>query len=159
MNAIQEHRGFATVGHLQDYDGLTAAAVIYLRMWCDGAQTQAGVMNDLIDTLGTTRGHSAIAALAELCSMCVRHGRRPLCRHGLKCRCVGADEASFAHFVSTAATGEREDAMMIAILLVRPDMAPALTSLATDFGLALKQMNLAAPKAIAEMPNGQPVLH
>ncbi|MEL6683591.1 MAG: hypothetical protein AAFQ09_13290 [Pseudomonadota bacterium] len=159
MTISLAHRGAATVAVLDDYDGLSAAAVLYLRMWCDGPETQTSVMNDLIDTLGRARGHNAIAAFAELCSMCVQHGRRPLCRHGLKCRCVGADEASFAHFVATAADGEREDAMLIAMLLVRPDMAPALTSLATDVGLALKQMNLAAPKAVAHMSNHQPVLH
>lgn len=159
MSPAPRHRGGATVAVLDDFDGLTAAAVVYLRMWCEGPQTQTRVMNDLLGTLGAQRGHNAVAAFAELCSMCVQHGRRPLCRHGLKCRCVGADEASFAHFVATAATGDRDDAMLMAILLVRPDMAPALTSLATDFGLALKQMNLAAPKAVAEMPNHQPVLH
>jgi len=159
MNAALAHRGAAAVAVIDDFDGLTAAAVIYLRMWCEGPETQTNVMNDLINTLGRGRGHNAVAAFAELCSMCVRHGRRPLCRHGLNCRCVGADEASFAHFVASAADGEREDAMMIAMLLVRPDMAPALTSLAADFGLALKQMNLAAPKSVAKKPIHQPVLH
>ncbi|MDX8346358.1 hypothetical protein SLH49_00010 [Cognatiyoonia sp. IB215446] len=116
-------------------------------------------MKDILNTLGETRGSNAIASFSELCSICVQHGRRPFCRHALKCRCVGADEASFAHFVATAAEGDRDDAMLIAILMVRPDMAPVLTSLAADFGLALKQMNLAAPKAVAQMRAHQPVLH
>ncbi|MEL6838471.1 MAG: hypothetical protein AAFP85_04225 [Pseudomonadota bacterium] len=159
MNAVPSHRGGASVAVLDDFDGLTAAAVLYLRMWHEGPETQTGVINDLMNTLGTRRGHKAVATFAELCSMCMRHGRRPLCRHGLNCRCVGADEASFAHFVATAATGDRDDAMLMAILLVRPDIAPALTSLAADFGLALKQMDLAAPTTVAQMSNSRHVLH
>ena len=151
MTNTIEHRGSATVGHLQDFDGIAAASIIYLRMWCTGPETQASFIADLTNTLGVDRGNKAIEAFAELCSVCVRHGRRPLARHGLHCKCVGADEASFAHFVATAAEGDREDAMLIAILLVRPDVAPIITSLAADFGLALKQMNLAAPRAIAQM--------
>ena len=159
MNAMTPHRGGAAVGHLQDYDGITAAAIIYLRMWCDGPDTQASVITDMTNTLGPARGRRAMEALGELCSICARHGRRPLTRHALQCSCVGADEASFAHFVATAADGDRDDAMLMAILLVRPDMAPIATGLAAQFGLALKQMNLAAPRVIARTPTYQPTFH
>ncbi|WP_108815511.1 hypothetical protein [Loktanella sp. Alg231-35] len=159
MNAPNDHRGGATVGHLHDYDAVTAAAVIYLRMWCDSPETQAGFVTDLTGTLGIGRGHKAVEAFAELCSICARHGRRPLTRHGLHCKCVGADEASFGHFIATAAEGEREDAMLIAILLVRPDMASIITGLAADFGVALKQMNLAAPRAMAQTSFSHHTLH
>ena len=53
----------------------------------------------------------------------------------------------FANFVMTAATGERDDAMLIATLLVRPDVAPVVTSVATEVGLALCQMSLRLPLA------------
>ncbi|MEL6683779.1 MAG: hypothetical protein AAFN63_19350 [Pseudomonadota bacterium] len=160
MTDAPSHRGAATVGYLQDFDAVAAASIVYLRMWCDSAETQASVMHDLTHTLGLGRGRKAIKALGELCGMCITHGRRPLCRHGLHCKCVGADEASFAHFIASAADGARDDAMLIAIHLVRPDVAPIVTSLATDFGLALKQMNLAAPRAMAEVPaQPHPTLH
>jgi hypothetical protein len=34
----------------------------------------------------------------------------------------------------------------MAMLMVRPDFAPLTTARATDFGLALKRMNLRAPR-------------
>lgn len=160
MTMPPDQRGGATVGHLQDYDAITAASVVYFRMWCNGADTQATVIQDLTLSLGLGRGRKAAEAFGELCGMCARHGRRPMMRHALHCKCVGADEASFAHFIAAAAEGDRDDAMMIAILLVRPDVAPLVTSLAADFGLALKQMNLAAPRAMAQMsPQPQPTFH
>lgn len=73
-------------------------------------------------------------------------------RHSVHCKCLGADESCFANFIVTAATGERDDAMLIATLLVRADVAPLITALATDFGLALMRMNLAAPKDVAGDP-------
>lgn len=72
-------------------------------------------------------------------------------RHALHCKCLGADEACFANFIATAATGEREDAMLIATLIVRADVAPLIASLAAEVGLAFRQMQLAAPRHIARM--------
>ena len=66
--------------------------------------------------------------------------------HAITCKCIGSDEACFASFIATAATGEREDAMLISTLLVRADIGPIITSLAADFGLALVRMNLSSPK-------------
>ncbi len=71
----------------------------------------------------------------ELLDLLADYRRRPLVRHAPDCRCVGADEAVFAHFVTTAATGEREDAMLIATLLVRADVSPLAASLAQTVGL------------------------
>ncbi len=70
-------------------------------------------------------------------------------RHSVQCKCLGADEACFANFIATAATGEREDAMLIATLLVRPDVAPLIVSLAADVGLAFMRMCLSAPREMA----------
>ncbi|MGY9038053.1 MAG: hypothetical protein ACKVLA_09570, partial [Rhodobacterales bacterium] len=94
----------------------------------------------------------------QLCSLCARFGRRPLMRHSVTCKCLGADESCFANFISTATEGQREDAMLIATLLVRADMAPLVASLAADFGLALKRMHLSAPRDIARIEVA-PTLH
>ncbi|WP_342077833.1 hypothetical protein [Yoonia sp. SS1-5] len=144
-----ENRGGAAVGFVADLDAVTAASVIYLRMWCNGPDTQACVSNDLAATLGVGRGRKAVQAFDELCRICARHGRRPLMRHAVTCKCVGADEACFGNFVAIAAEGDRDDAMLMATLLVRPDVAPLVVSLAAEFGLALMQMNLSAPREIA----------
>ena len=146
MSSASERRGGTAVGMINDYDGIEAAAVIYLRMWFDGPQERRNMHEDLRQSLGAAKAGKAFQALGDLFSLCATHGRRPLMRHSSTCKCVGADEACFARFICAAAEGEREDAMLIATLIVRPDVAPIITALATDFGLALKQMNLAALK-------------
>lgn len=153
------NRGGATVGMITDLDAIAAASVIYLRMWCNGPEGQHNVQNDFACALGADRGHRALETFTELCRLCAHHGRRPLMHHAISCKCIGADEACFANFVAIAADGDRNDAMLIATLLVRPDVAPAIAALAMDFGLALKQMNLAAPRDVSHAPSTQKTLH
>ncbi len=159
MTTSAQRRGGAPVGLLADLDAVSAASVIYLRMWCNGVRTQADVWNDLAGTLGPQRGRQALHSFEQLCDLCARHGRRPLVRHSLKCKCLGADEACFANFIATAVDGERDDTLLMATLLVRADIAPVIASLATEFGLALKQMNLAAPREAVEVRPPQSTLH
>ncbi len=145
MTGAEKKRGGATVGLISELDGLEAASVIYLRLWCNGPDSQASVHGDFIATLGVEHGQRALTCFEDLCRICAQHGRRPLMRHSVNCKCLGSDESCFANFIGAAAQGARDDAMLIATLLVRPDMAPLVTSLATDFGLALKRMNLRTP--------------
>lgn len=146
MSIAQDKRGGAPVGFITELDGVEAASVIYLRLWCDGPESQASVGSDLEFSLGSDQGRRALNAFKDLCTLCAKHGRRPLMRHSVHCKCLGSDESCFANFIGAAATGQHDDAMLIATLLVRPDVAPLLTSLATDFGLALRRMKLAAPR-------------
>lgn len=161
MSIAQEKRGGAPVGFITELDEIEAASVIYLRLWCDGPEAKASVWNDFESSLGTDRGRSALKSFEDLCNFCTTHGRRPLMRHSLNFKCLGADEACFANFIACAATGEREDAMLIATLLVRPDVAPLITALAADFGHALMRMNLAASKDIRTSDQGkdEPSIH
>lgn len=149
MTSAQEKRGGAPVGNITDLDGIEAASVIYLRLWCDGPASQAGMRDEFASSLGLDRGGKALKSFEDLCRLCAQHGRRPLMRHSVSCKCLGSDEACFANFIATAAMGDREDAMLIATLLVRPDVAPLITAFAADFGLALKRMTLSAPKHLA----------
>ena len=158
MTQTTPPRGAAPVGFLTELGSVEAASVIYLRLWCDGPESQAQVWNDFAARLGPNQGRKALKSFEDLCALCTRHGRRPLMRHSVQCKCLGADESCFANFVAAAATGEREDAMLIATLLVRADVAPMIASLACDVGLALKQMQLGAPAdfAAAPLPNQTP---
>ena len=159
-DAVQK-RGAAPVGHLETLDAIEAASVIYLRLWSDGPDAQASVVQDFTQTLGIKAGCKAVEAFQDLCAICTQYARRPMMRHGVSCQCVGADECCFATFVATATDGDREDAMLIATLLVRPDVAPIAASLAAQFGLSLKRMQLRAPvdyKRAAPLPHGA-VLH
>ena len=148
MTASDKNRGRAPVGFITELDGIEAAAVIYLRLWCDGPDAQAQVWNDFASELGPENGRKALKSFEDLSALCKRFGRRPLMRHSVQCKCLGADESCFANFVATAATGDREDAMLLATLLVRPDVAPMIASLAADVGLAFMQMRLSAPRAV-----------
>ena len=144
MKKAQEQRGGAPVGFIAELDGVEAASVIYLRLWCDGSKAQANVWNDLAAGLGTDRGRRALKGFEDLYNLCSAHCRRPIMRHSVNCKYLGADEACFANFIACAAMGDREDAILIATLLVRPDVAPLITALAADFGHALMCMNLAS---------------
>lgn len=139
---MSAQRGAAPVGHLSDLGAIEAAAVLYLRLWCDGSDAQAQVRRDFDIALGAPQGQAAAIAFQGLCDLCTRHARRPLMRHKLTCTCLGADESCFATFIAAAAEGAREDALMMACLIVRPDVAPLLADLAARFGMALMRMNL-----------------
>ncbi len=118
---------------------------MYLRLWGDGAQGRADAASDFEIALGAEGGRAAMLTLDRLCSLCAHHGRRPLIRHGLSCSCLGADENCFAQMIAAASEGAREDAMMMASLIVRPDFAPALASLSEELGLALRRMTASVP--------------
>ncbi|MBW4709238.1 hypothetical protein KX928_15715 [Roseobacter sp. YSTF-M11] len=152
-------RGGAPVGYLTELTGAEATSVLYLRLWGDGPGRQADVWADLTQALGPARGRAAMKSFEQLVGLCARHGRRPLMRHAIDCKCIGADEACFANFVAAATDGDREDALLIATLLVRADIAPMITSLACDFGLALKRMHLAEPRALAGATDLVPTVH
>ena len=159
MTAIETPRGGAPVGVLSDLADVEAAAVICLRLWCDGPDSKAAVRADFTDALGPEGGARAMREFEQLLGLCARHGRRPLMRHGVHCKCVGADEACFANCIAAAAEGDLNDAMLIATLLVRPDMAPMAVPLAAAFGLALRRMMLAASRDLPPQPLNHATLH
>lgn len=129
-------RGGAPVGHLDSLPPLGELSVRALRRWCDdGALALA---RDLGLALGDPGGEEAASALDALFRHCLAGGRRPFMHHGGGCPCLGADEAAFAELVQTATEGEREDALLLACLMVRPDLAPLLVHLAQAAGLALR---------------------
>ncbi len=150
MNAMTPppHRGGAPVGYVTELGPVEAGAVLYLRLWCDGPEAQVQVWNDFATALGPKSGRKVLKSFETLCDLCVRHGRRPLMRHSVTCKCLGADESCFANFIGYASEGEREDALLIATTIVRPDMAPSLVGLAQEFGLALRQMAIKARQPI-----------
>ncbi len=150
--AAHNARGGASVGYVTELDAVGAGAVLYMRLWFDGPEAQAQVWRDFSSHLGPDGGRAALRSLENLCSLCAQHGRRPLMRHQVQCRCLGGDEACFAQFVGAASDGDREDAMMLAMTMFRADMAPCLVGLAEQFGLALKRMALASLKPPAAPP-------
>jgi len=159
MTAAIPNRGGASVGQLSHMDGLEAACVIYFRLWAENADSRNAVRDDFTIALGGVHGAAVTRAWEELMGICTHHARRPLMRHALTCKCLGADESCFANFIAAAAEGAHEDALLMATLLVRVDMAPVLTSLACKCGLALKRMSLAAPRDMARQAPESRTLH
>ena len=133
--------------------------MLYLRLWCDGAGSRQAVWEDFSTALGLDYGAAASDAWETLMELFADHCRRPLMRHAVTCTCLGADESCFAKFIAAAAEGAREDAMLMATLIVRADMAPVLTSLACECGLALKCMSIAASRDMARRAVAPTTLH
>ncbi len=152
-------RGGAAVGRLTDLAPIEAGAVMYLRLWSEGAKGRADAASDFDIALGANQGRAAMLTLDRLCSLCASYGRRPLIRHGLGCACLGADENCFAQMIAAASEGAREDAMMMASLIVRPDFAPALASLSEKLGMALRRMTAAVPMPTTGHQTPSAVLH
>ncbi|WP_299844981.1 hypothetical protein [uncultured Roseovarius sp.] len=159
MNAPVSFRGAAPVGHMAELGPVEAGAILYLRLWSDGPDSQTQVWNDFATALGPVHGRRVLKSFEELCALCARHGRRPLMRHNVSCNCVGADESCFANFIGYASEGAREDAMLIAINIVRPDIAGTLVGLAEDFGFALKRMGLKADRLAQQQPRRHTTYH
>lgn len=138
MNVAQRSRGGAPVGFLSELGPIEANAITYLRLWCQSVDAQDAIARDFQVVFGETRGRKITNSFEALYKLCVENGRRPLMRHGLDCKCFGADESCFANFIGYASEGAREDALMIAMTIVKPEKAQVLAELAEDFGLALR---------------------
>ncbi len=143
MSAPSDLRGATPVGALDALPPAEAAAVRWLRLWCEGPDGWAAMRAEM-DALVGVRRAAALAETFDLtCRLTLEFRRRPLMRHAAACPCLGADEAAFAHFLTLAGIGEREEAMLVAILLVRADMAPVLVDTAGRAGLAIHRAVLA----------------
>ena len=159
MSWAASHRGGAAVGLVGELGLIETGAVLCFRLWFSGAETRRQIEADFAASLGAAHGRQALNVLRELCELCVEHGRRPLMRHKIDCRCLGADEACLANLIAAASEGEREDAMLLATLIVRPDVAPWLVGLAETFGLALRQMTRRAALAASAETRTRTTLH
>lgn len=143
---IRHAPGAAPVGRLSDLPPLEKRVVLYARLWCEGRLGQAEVWRDLIERHGTTSARLATQSLDALLRETLTHARRPLQRHAPSCPCAGGDECVFARFVALAAEGAREDAILMASLLVWADISLGLTRLAEEFGLTLMRDTPDAPR-------------
>lgn len=90
--------------------------------------------------------------LAPFVRTLAQYGRRTLWRNAPEAQCRGTDEAALAHLVVAAATQRREDAMLTAITLVRPDLAPVLVAQAEALGLTLHCLHVPARRATHAAP-------
>ncbi len=130
---MPRHPGAAAVGHVADLPPLERQVIRCLRFWCAGPDGQGALGREL----SLRHGPVLAERLAELLQLTATHARRPLLGHAIDCPCAGGDECVFARFVSLAAEGAREEAVLMAALIVRADLALCLAGLAEDVGLGL----------------------
>lgn len=142
---MRPEAGASAVGHLDQIPEQERWWVRALRLWCDGADGQAALRAQLADRLGHDGSETFFARFTDLVALILRHGRRPFLCHAGHCNCLGADEAVFALFCSQAVQ-DREEAMMIACLIVRADVAPIAVSLAQTLGLDLLRGHAPLPR-------------
>ena len=136
MSAHQRNPGGATVGRLAELPPLERRVIRCVRLWSGGAGGKEALREELARRHGAAAGNLC-RSLEELLETTVGFARRPLMGHALDCPCAGSDECVFARFVALAAEGAREEAVLIAALLVRADVALGLTCLAESVGLGL----------------------
>lgn len=137
---MRPERGAAPVAQLADLQDEEIWVVAAIRLWSEqeGAGN-AALVEAVAGQVGSERGCRVLSLFNDLMALMADHARRPILRHKPSCSCVGTDEAVFVNFVSAATHGPREDAMLIATLLMRPDMAAIAVSLAQSLGLELRR--------------------
>lgn len=135
MKHARDIKGLDVVGHMSEMTGLPGMVIACLRQWNRGGEAAAHAM--LRDRMGAGAATAPYEALQDLAAGLGASPRRPLRWHAPDCHRVGADEASVARFVEEAALGEREDALMLASLLVEARGILSLTDAAARLGLWL----------------------
>lgn len=142
MKHARELSGQMPVGQMAEMQGLAGLAVACLRAWNEGGAIRAHAM--LCERMAPPMALATFESLQDLTEVLGAQMRRPLRCHAPHCDCVGLDEAAFARFVEEAALGEREDALMLASLLVNARGILALTEAAARLGLCLHRAALRA---------------
>jgi hypothetical protein len=131
------HPGAAPVGRLAELPPLEREVIRCLRLWCAGPEGRGAVACELAARHGDGIGRGLAADFGDLVAIMAGHSRRPLVGHAPGCPYAGADECVFARLVALAAEGAREDAVLMAALMVRADLALTLTTRAEAIGLRL----------------------
>ncbi|WP_425091153.1 hypothetical protein [Tropicimonas sp. S265A] len=116
-----------------------------IRMWTTGTDGKNAVWTLLANRLGTPRARVALRAMEQSVSLIDRCGPRPLTLRPSDDDLVNQDEHLFATLGEEALSPDREHALLLAMLLVRPDLAPALVDHMTQLSLHIRCMELPAP--------------
>ncbi len=153
MKHAREITGQMPVGQMAEMADLPGMVVSCLRQWNRGGAVAALEM--LRAHMAEVQALATFEALQDLTEVLAPHMRRPLRCHAPHCACVGMDEAAFARFVEEAALGAREDALMLASLLVEARAILPLTDAAERLGLCLHRGSLCARRPVMPDPVSQ----
>ena len=142
---------------MQGMEPLPTLVIAVLRGWNRGGAGAALVA--LRERMTEAQAAAAMAAMCDLAGILGTSRRRPLACHAPQCLCVGADEAAFARFVREAALGDREDALLLASLIVDGPAIIGLTEAAARFGLHLHRATLRVAPGMTDAHPGDATLH
>lgn len=157
MSTAPFQRGAAAVGVLGELPPLEAALVLYIRLWHTSCTARHEVARDFNRALGAEGGAEMLELFEAFCAAAATSARRPLIRHEIRCRCLGADESALAHLVAAAADGAHEDAELLAALLMERGSVARIAGLARALGAGLARMFPRADEA--PEPGGHHVTH
>jgi hypothetical protein len=157
MKHARDLSGDVPVAAMQAMHPLGAFVIAALRAWNSGGAGAALVA--LRARMSEGQAATAMAAMCDLAGILGAARRRPLACHAPHCPCVGADEATFARFVREAALGEREDALLLASLMVDARAITGLTDAAQRFGLHLHRATLREAAALTAGAPAGTTLH
>jgi hypothetical protein len=142
MSIEPRNPGGAAVGRLAELPPLERQVIRCIRLWSAGIEGREALLAELGSRHGRGAADRLAADLGELLDTTVRNARRPLMGHALECPCAGSDECVFARFVALSAEGAREEAVLMAALIVRADLALGLAARAERVGLGLMRGEL-----------------
>lgn len=128
MSVEPAHAPLAPLARLADLPPLERRFVEGMRLWLSHEAADA-----------RSRRPASFDRFDRLLGVLLAHGRRALQVGGVGAPSVTGDECVLARFVAVAADGAREDAILIATLLVRADLALTLGRDAEALGLALRR--------------------
>jgi len=120
-----------------------ALLVCGMRRMAEGPAGVRAWQAELAGAAGPEAAAAACEALRRMRDILAAHGRRTVMHHARGCACVGADEAVLAHVVMTSATGDRDEAMLLASLLVDGPVLVPLVEAAAQAGLQALRFNCA----------------
>ncbi|WP_276155522.1 MULTISPECIES: hypothetical protein [unclassified Sulfitobacter] len=145
-------RGAVAVGQLTAINPWEALLVRHLRLWCDGADGRAKVIEDWEGAGPKAAAENTLAVFDTLIMTLTNHARRPLVRHCLTCDCLGADECVFVQIVSAASGGALDDAALMSGLIALPAHAEHIAILAAQVGAAFRARGHAQSRQFLSSP-------
>ena len=132
--------GGSPVAIMSDLSWEEHLVIYYFRCCFVGSEALLEVHEEFRFYLGTEMANKTIGALQFLFSKLQNGGRRRLVSHDLNCKCVGVDENCFAQLVTRSAYADKNDAILIGILLTNADLAPELVYAAEDFAQGVQAL-------------------
>jgi len=133
-------KGGSTVAIMSDLSWEEHLVIYYFRCCFVGSEALLEIHEEFSFYLGTETANKTIGALQFLFTKLQNSGRRRLVSHDLNCKCVGADENCFAQLVTRSTNTDKNDAILIGILLTDADLAPELVYAAEDFAQGVQAL-------------------